>query len=68
MFSLGQSALTVCMRPIDALEGENELHLAAIGNNRGIIHLVDVLNSAVYKELHVHGCPIKLVTILKFQT
>uniref|UniRef100_A0A0N5AGS0 WD_REPEATS_REGION domain-containing protein n=1 Tax=Syphacia muris TaxID=451379 RepID=A0A0N5AGS0_9BILA len=59
MFSLGQSALTVCMRPIDALEGENELHLAAIGNNRGIIHLVDVLNSAVYKELHVHGCPIK---------
>lgn len=61
MFSLGQGASTVCMRPIDALEGENEPHLAAIGNNHGVIHLVDVLNSIVYKELHVHGCPIKFV-------
>uniref|UniRef100_A0A9J2NZE4 WD repeat-containing protein 11 n=2 Tax=Ascaris TaxID=6251 RepID=A0A9J2NZE4_ASCLU len=59
MFSLGQSASSVRMRPMDTLEGEHALHLAAIGSNQGMIHMVNVFTATIQKELHVHTCPIK---------
>ncbi|VDK49747.1 unnamed protein product [Anisakis simplex] len=59
MFSLGQSASSVRMRPMDTLEEEHALHLAAVGTNQGIIHLVNVFTATIHRELHIHTCPIK---------
>lgn len=51
---------------MDTLEGEHALHLAAIGSNQGMIHMVNVFTATIQKELHVHTCPIKWVFSISY--
>lgn len=63
IFSLGQSAHSIRMRHVD---GENKLHLAAVGTNQGVIHLVNVFTANIFKEYHIHSCPIKYILQVYF--
>lgn len=59
MFSLGQGATTVRMQPFSAQENEQMAQLSAVGSNQGIVRLVEISNGTIYRELHIHTCPIK---------
>ncbi|MFH4977930.1 hypothetical protein AB6A40_004639 [Gnathostoma spinigerum] len=59
MCSLGHGASSVRMRPMEELTEEDASHLVAVGSNQGVIHLVNVFDATIYKDLHVHTCPIK---------
>lgn len=61
--SLTFSVTTVRMRPMDKIEESGDslsgMHLAAIGTNTGVIHLVDVFKGKVIKSLQIHSFPVK---------
>uniref|UniRef100_A0A914CEA4 WD repeat-containing protein 11 n=1 Tax=Acrobeloides nanus TaxID=290746 RepID=A0A914CEA4_9BILA len=61
--SLNSTVTTVRMRPMDKIEETEDrlsgLHLAAIGTNTGVIHLVDVFKGKVEKSLQIHSFPVK---------
>lgn len=37
----------------------NKIHLAAIATSTGTIHLVNVFNGRIERDLQIHSCPIK---------
>lgn len=48
------------MRPLDSVvDGNSDTQLAAIGNALGVVRLVDAASGSIYKELHIHSCPVK---------
>lgn len=59
MFSLGQGVTTVRMQPVHAEGNSKIMQLTALGNNQGIVRLVDITTGIIFRELHVHTCPIK---------
>lgn len=58
MFSLGQGVTTVRMQP-EHVEESKIMQLTALGNNQGIVRLVDISTGIIFRELHIHTCPIK---------
>ncbi|KAM3720262.1 WD repeat-containing protein [Dirofilaria immitis] len=61
MFSLGQGVTTVRMQPEYIEEESKVMQLAAVGNNQGIVRLVDISAGTIFRELHIHTCPIKCI-------
>uniref|UniRef100_A0A8R1I657 WD repeat-containing protein 11 n=1 Tax=Caenorhabditis japonica TaxID=281687 RepID=A0A8R1I657_CAEJA len=69
MGSLSSGVTCVRMRPIDELtKVENDpfantalgtLHLAAVGTNSGVVHLVDVFTSQIYRDFSVQPSIVK---------
>uniref|UniRef100_A0A1I8F043 Uncharacterized protein n=1 Tax=Wuchereria bancrofti TaxID=6293 RepID=A0A1I8F043_WUCBA len=59
MFSLGQGITTVRMQPGHIDENSKIMQLTAVGNNQGIVRLVDISTGIIFRELHIHTCPIK---------
>ncbi|TKR92096.1 hypothetical protein L596_006812 [Steinernema carpocapsae] len=61
---LSQNLTTVAMRPmenVDAIDPNSleAMHLAAVGTHQGVIHLVNIFNCHIEKDLQVHSSPIK---------
>uniref|UniRef100_A0A8R1XWG8 Uncharacterized protein n=2 Tax=Onchocerca TaxID=6281 RepID=A0A8R1XWG8_ONCVO len=61
MFSLGQGVTTVRMQPGLVEENSKVMQLTAVGNNQGIVRLVDISSGIIFRELHIHTCPIKCI-------
>ncbi|VDN01132.1 unnamed protein product [Thelazia callipaeda] len=62
IFSLGHGATTVRMQPMQSVfeEGLHKMrNLAAVGSNQGIVRLVEVPAGIIFRELHIHTCPVK---------
>lgn len=58
IFSMGQGATAIRVQPGNV--GGNEImQLTAVGNNQGIVRLVDIAARIIFRELHIHTCPIK---------
>ncbi|CAD6184468.1 unnamed protein product [Caenorhabditis auriculariae] len=67
--SLASSVTCVRMRPMDELAKIKEdpfanstlgtSHLAAVGTNSGVVHLVDVFSGQIFKDISAQASPIK---------
>ncbi|KAL3999054.1 hypothetical protein ACH3XW_17590 [Acanthocheilonema viteae] len=61
MFSLGQGVTTVRMQLEHVKKNSKITHLTALGNNQGIVRLIDISTGIIFRELHIHTCPIKCI-------
>ncbi|VDK74570.1 unnamed protein product [Litomosoides sigmodontis] len=61
IFSLGHGITTVRTQPGDVEQKCKMMQLTALGNNQGIVRLVDISTGMIFRELHIHTCPIKCI-------
>ncbi|KAH7730169.1 hypothetical protein AAVH_02662 [Aphelenchoides avenae] len=61
--ALSGTVTVVRMRPMESVSSDPDtlsgMHLAAVGTTTGMIHLVNVFNCKIERDLQVHSCPIK---------
>uniref|UniRef100_A0A915PSD2 Ribosome control protein 1 domain-containing protein n=1 Tax=Setaria digitata TaxID=48799 RepID=A0A915PSD2_9BILA len=61
LFSLGQGVTTVRIQPLYVEENSKTKQLTAVGSNQGIVRLVEISTGTIFRELHIHTCPIKCI-------